>query len=84
MWLISESASEGDSTQGRVGLDHVVSGELQAAADHESVGWLPECAPKGAGEVCLALPNKCPKLRDGQAIRDMRIYIFTHLVRLPR
>jgi hypothetical protein len=46
--LIREPASQRDIAQGCVGLQHVLSRQLDAPPDHEGMRGLAKCAPKGA------------------------------------
>jgi hypothetical protein len=46
MRLIHKSASKRDVTQGRIRLQHVLSGQLDAAPDNECMGRMSERAPE--------------------------------------
>jgi len=81
--LVGETALRRDVAQGRIGREHVLSGQFHAASYDEGVRRLPECALEGSREVRLAALNKRAKIRNEYRPGDMTINVVMYLVRLP-
>jgi hypothetical protein len=83
VWLVGESASQRDVAQGRVSLQHVLSGQLDAAPDHESARWLSEGTPEGARKMRFAEMNEPTEIPDEYPICNVTINIGTYFEHVP-
>jgi hypothetical protein len=83
VWLIGESASQRYVAQGDIGLQHVLSRQLDATPDHERVRWLSERAPEGAREMRFAELNERAEIRNKHRTGDLTVNIGTYFARLP-
>jgi len=81
--LVREAAPQRDIAQGRVGLEHVLSRQLDATVNHERMRGGSERALERAREVRLAALDQRTKVCDAYRACDMTIDILTHLARLP-
>jgi hypothetical protein len=83
MRLVHKSASQCDVTQGRIGLQHVLSGQLDSPPDNECMGGVTERAPEGARKMCLTALYERAQIGNQYASGDVTVDMFDHLAYLP-
>ena len=81
--LIHKPAAQGNIAQGCLGLQHVLSGQLDAAPNHEGMRGKSERPPERTRKVRLAAFHDCAQIRDQYASGDVVVDVFDHFPDLP-
>ena len=81
--LVREAAQQRDVAQGRIGRQHVVSGQFDATAHYESMRRLIERTLEAAGEMRFAQLNEPAQMRDKYWPGDVTLDEVTYLACLP-